>query len=109
MTVNGTNFANTSTVDWNGTALSTTFVSGTQLQAVVSASLVANTGNDTITIVTGGVATSNSVIFTVGPVVLNTTSLPNGTVGQTYNQTLVTSGGAAPLTFSVALAVCLLD
>src|SRR5205814_8516463 len=37
LTVNGTNFVSTSTVYWNGSPLTTTFVSSTQLTAIVPA------------------------------------------------------------------------
>src|SRR5439155_16237233 len=44
LTVNGTNFVSTSTVKWNGTALTTTFVSSTRLTATVPASLITTPG-----------------------------------------------------------------
>src|SRR5437868_5971174 len=50
LTVNGTNFVSGSTVNWNGTALTTTFGSSTQLTATVSASLIATAGTASITV-----------------------------------------------------------
>src|SRR5439155_10966034 len=44
LTVNGSGFANSSVVRWNGAPRTTTFVSSTQLQASIPASYVAATG-----------------------------------------------------------------
>ena len=41
LTVNGTGFASTSVVEWNGTSLQTTFVSDSQLTAAVPAAAIA--------------------------------------------------------------------
>jgi hypothetical protein len=51
LTVNGTNFLNTSVVEFNGSARSTTFVSATQLQAVITAADVLTPGASSITVV----------------------------------------------------------
>jgi hypothetical protein len=64
ITVNGTNFANPSTVQWNGTALATSFFSTTQLQAVVPAANLAEEGSASITVVSAA-GTSNPQTFTV--------------------------------------------
>jgi len=66
LTVNGLGFAADAAAQWNGTALSTTFVSSTQLTAAVPASLLASTGAATITVITGGVTTPVAS-FTVTP------------------------------------------
>lgn len=70
LAVNGVGFVSSSSVRWNGTALTTTFVSATQLNAVVPANLIAAAGKANITVVSGG-ATSNSVSFTIarGPTI----------------------------------------
>src|SRR5438094_1645396 len=60
LTVNGTNFVSGSTVQWSGTALTTTFVSTTQLTATVPASLIATAGTASITVVTPCGGTSNA-------------------------------------------------
>src|SRR6266496_3891738 len=65
LTVNGANFVSTSTVKWNGTALTTAFVSATQLTATVPASLIATPGTASITVVSSCGATSNAVTFTI--------------------------------------------
>jgi hypothetical protein len=48
-----------------------------------------------------GSVTATSTITIVLPVTFTTTSLPNGANGVAYNQTIITSGGVAPITYSV--------
>ena len=64
----GTNFTNGATVVFGGTSLTTTFVSATQLTAVVPASLVAQAGTAGVTVVDplGGV--TSAVSFTIAVV-----------------------------------------
>src|SRR5579863_5976957 len=62
--VNGSGFAPGAVVQWNGSALTTTFVSSTQLTAVVPHTLYEAPGTATVTVEYGG-ATSNSAIFTI--------------------------------------------
>ena len=50
LTVNGTNYVSGSVVRWNGGARTTTFVSGTQLQAAIPASDVATAGTASVTV-----------------------------------------------------------
>ncbi|HEV3079835.1 MAG TPA: IPT/TIG domain-containing protein, partial [Gemmataceae bacterium] len=66
LTVNGSNFDSSSTVDWNGTGLTTTFVSGAELQAVVPASDIAEEGSANITVVSAS-GESNALSFAIGP------------------------------------------
>jgi hypothetical protein len=54
LTVNGTGFVSGSVVNWNGTPLATTFVSGSQLTATVPASDIASAGTAWVTVVTPG-------------------------------------------------------
>jgi phospholipase C len=60
VTVRGTNFVGTSKVNWNGSPLATTFVSGRQLTAIVPSSNLAAPGTGRITVTTpvpgGGVS-----------------------------------------------------
>jgi len=67
LTVNGTGFLPTSTVDFNGTALATTFVSNKQLTAVVPAADIATAATASITVVNAspGGGSSNAVYFPV--------------------------------------------
>ena len=62
LTVNGAGFLPTSVVNWNGTALPTTFVNNKQLTAAVPASDVAAPGSASVTVSTSGKA-SNPVSF----------------------------------------------
>ena len=65
LTVNGTNFVSGSTVNFNGSARTTTFVSATQLRAAILASDIATTGIFNVTVTNPGDGTSNGVSFTV--------------------------------------------
>jgi trimeric autotransporter adhesin len=53
LTVTGYNFVSTSTINWNGTPLPTTFASSTQLSAPVAASLIAKFGSGQVTVSNG--------------------------------------------------------
>jgi hypothetical protein len=70
LTVNGAGFSPSAAVQWNGAALPTTFVSDTQLTAVVSAALLANPGSVSVAENAGGV-TTNALPFVIarGPVI----------------------------------------
>jgi len=65
LTVNGTNFVSGSTVNFNGTAVATTFVSATQLTAAIPASDIATAGSFNVTVTNPGGGKSNAVSFTV--------------------------------------------
>ena len=76
LTVNGTNFASNATINWDGTAQTTTFVTGGQLTATIPATAIASAATVHITVtnpaVAGGAygggttaATSGSMDFTV--------------------------------------------
>jgi hypothetical protein len=71
LTVNGTNYVNASAVQWNGSSRTTTFVSGTQLTASISAADIVAAGTATVTVsnpAPGG-GTSNVVALTInGPI-----------------------------------------
>ena len=103
LTVNGSNFGSGSTVRWNGSNRTTTFVSVSQLTAAISASDVASRGAATVTVANPAGSTSNALTFTVSPPVLTitTSSLPSGVVGLGYSQTLSATGGQPPYTWSV--------
>jgi FG-GAP-like repeat len=68
LTLNGSGFVSGSVVRWNGSALATTFVSGSQLKASVPASDVPQPGTASVTVVNPGPGggTSNVVYFAVG-------------------------------------------
>src|SRR5438128_2572977 len=102
LTVNGTNFVSTSTVKWNGTALTTTF-SSTQLTATVPASLIATAGTASVTVVTPCGGTSNAQTFTITATPVITSPLTAcGTKGVAFSYTITatnnpTSFSASPL------------
>ena len=98
LTVNGTGFLAGASVKWNGSALATALVSGTQLTATVPASLLNSLGSATVTEVNPGGAASNALSFSIGipPLVVTASSLPAGTVGTAYLQTLSATGGTPP-------------
>jgi uncharacterized repeat protein (TIGR01451 family) len=82
LTVNGTNFLNpASTVQWNGTARTTTFVSSTQLQAAITAADIAAVGMASVTVVNDspGGGTSSALTFNIAanPVSALTTLNPS--------------------------------
>jgi hypothetical protein len=67
LTVNGDNFVTASTIEWNGTALPTTYLSGTQLEAQIPESDVTSTGFADVAVLNpalgGGVSTP--VVFAI--------------------------------------------
>jgi hypothetical protein len=69
LTVNGTSFAPTSVVNWNGTSRPTTFIGPTQLQAAIDGPDVADPGTSAVTVVTPapGGGTSTPLTFTIHP------------------------------------------
>src|SRR5579862_1933307 len=71
------NLFNGSSVQWNGTGLSTSPLNSSQLTAFVPASLIATAGTATITVADPGGLVSNSLTFTItpGPTQVTETSL----------------------------------
>jgi hypothetical protein len=65
LTVYGTGFASDAVVDWNGTALTTTFVTGEKLTASVPAADVATAGTALVTVKNGTGTVSNAEYFEV--------------------------------------------
>jgi len=94
LTVTGSRFVQTSTVQWNGTALATTYVSAAQLTASIPASDVAIAGTATVTVVNGapGGGTSNPQTFTITYLAPTLTSLsqPSAPMGSASTQVTVT-------------------
>jgi hypothetical protein len=78
----------------NVTTTSVTYTAPSGLTTGISVSLEA------IAKANSGV-TSTSTISIVLPVTFTTTSLPNGSNGVAYNQTIITTGGVAPITYAV--------
>jgi photosystem II stability/assembly factor-like uncharacterized protein len=95
LTVNGTSFTSTSVVEWNGSDLATTFVSGTELTATVPSTNIATAGTFQVTVVNPGVAPSNPEPFAVDNLVPSASSLSptSATVGGA-GLTLTVNGGS---------------
>jgi hypothetical protein len=54
LTVNGSNFASNSAINWNATAQTTTFVSANQMMATIPASAIATPGTAAVTVTNPG-------------------------------------------------------
>ena len=100
LTANGSGFLAGSNILWNGSPLSTSYVSGTQLSALVSASLIASQGSVTVTVQNPGGVISNPLSFTINApgslTILTASPLPNGMVGVPYSQGFTATGGISP-------------
>jgi hypothetical protein len=100
LTVNGQYFVAGATVNWNGSARTTTWVSSSQVTAAIQASDVASVGTAEVTVVNPGLS-GTSAIFTI-PI-----DNPSGTSGlisvstQTLNVT-VSKGQSVAVPFSTA-------
>ncbi len=85
ITLTGTNFINSSTAEFNGTPISTTFVSATQLTAVIPMADLAAAGTDLVTVVNPGPGggPSAAATFTVNNPAPTLTGIDpmSGTVG----------------------------
>ena len=66
LSIVGSNFLTSSTVQWNGTSLATTFVNNQLLTAVVPASAVANPGTTDVTVSNPAPGSGNSTSLTFG-------------------------------------------
>jgi Putative Ig domain len=124
LTANGSGFTSGTVVLWNGGALATTYISDTKLTAAAPASLIAAPGIATIAAYTSGRygGTSGTLSFTIDapPVTTTTTttttsttttttspsittsSLPSGSTGTYYTNTLAATGGTTPYTWAVS-------
>ena len=106
--VSGANFLTTNNVGGpsvasiNGIAAATTVTNGNSLSFTMPASLAnAPPGSYPVIVTNPGGAASNILQFTfTQSLVLVTTILPGGTIGQGYGGTIVAAGGAPPYTFS---------
>uniref|UniRef100_Q01Z88 Cell surface receptor IPT/TIG domain protein n=1 Tax=Solibacter usitatus (strain Ellin6076) TaxID=234267 RepID=Q01Z88_SOLUE len=86
LTVTGSSFTANAVVNFNNTPLTTTFVSATQLTAVVPASAIATAGAASVTVTNEGQTVSNALSFTVAGTATTIVSL---------NPASATAGGAA--------------
>jgi len=116
LTVNGTNFTAQSTVLWNGSARTTTFVSATQLTAQITAADIATAGTAQVSVNDLVNGPSNSLPFTISAAQLGLTSISPTNVtaagpafmltvlGTGFSATSVVmwNGAALPTTFIAA-------
>ena len=104
VSVIGTGFLTNSSVLWGGQALPTTYISGTQLNASVSAALLANVGTANVT-VQNGTSVSNGVAFSVTSVLPSnqTAGLAHYAVGQNFTTALfIINSGASTANYAIA-------
>ncbi len=99
LTATGTSFTTASVIRWNGSSLTTTYVSATQLSASVAASLIATAGTASVTVQTPapGGGTSAARTFTIEnpvPIVtsLSPTSKLAGSVFGSFNLNVAGTG-----------------
>ncbi len=101
LTVNGTNFTSDAVVNWNGVAQTTTFVSATQLTAVIPATETAFPGKAGVS-VTNSIGASNSAPFTLStpatalPAPTLASISPNSAPAGSSALTLTVQGGVLP-------------
>jgi hypothetical protein len=101
LTVNGTGYVTGSVVQWNGTALTTTYVSGTKLTASISANLIANAGGANVTVMNPTGVVSNAAPFTIYPPSVTITSLNPNSATAGYPGFTLTVDGTGYVTGSV--------
>jgi trimeric autotransporter adhesin len=97
LTVNGSSFVSGATVEWNGSARVTTFVSSTQLTAAIPATDIATAGTVQVTVVnpSPGGGTSNMIAFTVNNPVPAISSLsPSSAIANSAAFTLTVNGSS---------------
>ena len=78
LTVNGSNFSTKATINWNGTAQTTTYESASQVTATIAATDIANPATVPITVTNP--ATSGTGIYGNGATLAETSSAMNFTV-----------------------------
>jgi len=101
LTISGQYFTPASIVNWGSTALTTAYISQTQLTAVVPASLITGTGTASVSVTTS-TGTSASLPFTINPTVtITTATLPPGTAGNAYSGPINVIGGSPGYTWTI--------
>jgi FG-GAP-like repeat/FG-GAP repeat len=104
--INGQGLVQGALVEWNATALSTTWVSLNQLTAVIPASLLATTGTGTITVIdpnTIAVAGSQTFTVTASPATASASAQATVEAGQDDSLTLTVSPYPAPIIATLTL------
>jgi hypothetical protein len=101
LSISGQYFTPSTTTKWGSTALTTNYVSETQLTAAVPASLISSVGTASITVTTA-VGTSAPATFTIYSLPkITTTTLPSGTAGSAYSGPINVTGGVPGYTWTV--------
>ncbi len=112
LAVNGSGFVSGAVVQWNGTALTTTFVSASQVTASVPASLIASSGSAGVTVTNPGGPPSTAATFMIvapvpppppppNPIVISGSgSVGEFAVGGSVSTTFTATGGKPPYTWS---------
>jgi 6-phosphogluconolactonase (cycloisomerase 2 family) len=108
LTVNGTNFVSGSTVNFNGSARTTTFVGATQLTASILASDIATAGSFNVTVTNPGGGTSNAVSFIVLTPQLATQTIID-TVNVLLSQGVINGGQDTSLVAQLQNAINLMN
>jgi hypothetical protein len=102
LTVKGSNFSSTSTVNWNSSTLSTTYVSSDLLNAEVPASLIAAPGKAEVSVTTPDVGTSRSKPFTMLQTTLKLTGVQISKYGSGNYVALISLRNVGYLTATTA-------
>jgi probable HAF family extracellular repeat protein len=100
LTINGTNFIAGAAAKWNGTALTTTFVSATKLTAAVPSRDIAAAGTASVTVTTthGTSAGANFTINSGAPTIARLSPTSASAGGAAFNLTLTGTNFVAPAT-----------
>ena len=109
LTINGTNFTSTWTLWWGSTELPSTFISSTQLTALVPAGLIAGAGTKNITVSTVSGRSPAAVFTVIQPTPVIASLSPASTIAGSSDLLLTINGSnfdAASIAFwgSTALA-----
>ncbi len=100
LTLSGSGFLSGVSVLWNGTTLATTYVSASQLTAVVPSTLIASAGTADIHVLNPGQVSSNIIaVYINSPgalTIVTPPQLPPGMVGLGYSMSLTAMGGQGP-------------
>jgi hypothetical protein len=99
LTVTGSSFSPGSVVEWNGTALVTTFLTTSKMTTQVPASLIANPGSATVVVFTsqpGGGTSATTLTFTITPAPSNVPTIisasPTTVLAGSASATLILAG-----------------
>ena len=113
--VMGTGFSATSVVQWNGTALTTSFLDNSDLQAVIPAADLMDEGTASITVFnpTPGGGTTSPTTFTITDADLSATGMPvTATEGLAFSGVVATftdANPSAPLSDFAAASAVMID